>query len=81
MSWQHAGNHEINVNTLSQLHELMHNAEYSERLGFRGTSRRFWALKFAIFSLNENVQNIENNEKSPKSSTGTSISVTSLIPR
>ena len=28
-----------------------------------------WAgstLKFAIFSLNENVQNIENNEKSPK---------------
>ena len=30
------------------------------------TGRRFWALKFAIFSLNENVQNIENNEKSPK---------------
>ena len=28
----------------------------------RGTSRRFWALKFANFSSNENVQNIENNE-------------------
>ena len=32
----------------------------------RGTSGRFWALKFAIFSWNENVRNIENNEKSPK---------------
>ena len=29
----------------------------------RGTSRRFGALKFANFSSNENVQNIENNKK------------------
>ena len=57
---------ESNFETSAPLDYIPILGEKNNQSRYQSTILAIWALKFAIFSLNKNVQNIENNEKFPK---------------